>query len=221
MTDVERIFADADQRREAARLTMWMFLLTEVMLFGGLFTLHAAYRWLHPAAFAAASRHLDLWLGTANTLVLIASSLTMALAHQAAEASRRTQLALFLAATLALGGAFVGIKVTEYAHKAHERLVPGSHFVWPPTDAVHGSSGHSADNARGAELFFALYFVLTGVHAAHMAAGLLLLAGLVGWTLARSDLPQMAVELIGLYWHFVDIVWIFLFPLLYLLGLHT
>jgi cytochrome c oxidase subunit 3 len=214
------IFSDVVEQREAARLAMWMFLLTEVMLFGALLTIYAAYRWLHPAAFSEASRHLDLWLGTTNTLVLIASSLTMALAHQAADARLRRILALLLTATLLLGSAFLAIKTYEYAHKIHEQLIPGRHFVWPVNAASTSSSAARDQSARGTELFFLLYFLLTGVHAAHMAVGIFVLLGLLGWTLAATELPATAIELTGLYWHFVDIVWIFLFPLLYLLGLH-
>jgi cytochrome c oxidase subunit III len=214
-----RLFANINQQHEASRLAMWMFLLTEVMLFGALLTAYTVYRWLHPAAFADASRRLDAWLGTTNTLVLIASSLTMALAHQASQTEQRRKLVLFLAATLLLGAVFLGIKTAEYAHKFHEHLVPGPHFVWSP--ATGATAASPADSARGAELFFVLYFVLTGVHAAHMAVGLLILAVLIAWTLARIDALHSPVELTGLYWHFVDIVWIFLFPLLYLIGLHT
>jgi cytochrome c oxidase subunit 3 len=215
MRAVGHIYADVDHQREAARLAMWLFLVTEVLLFGGLFLAYAVYRWQYPANFAAASRKLDLWLGAINTLVLIGSSLTMVLAHQAAELRRTSALAIFLAATILLGGVFLGIKTAEYAHKFHEHLVPGTHFVWSTADA-HGS----AADAGSAQIFFILYFVLTGLHASHMIIGMLVLLVLLVMTLTAAQPPALSVELAGLYWHFVDIVWIFLFPLLYLIGLH-
>jgi cytochrome c oxidase subunit 3 len=216
MRAVGHIYADADHQREAARLAMWLFLVTEVLLFGGLFLAYAVYRWQYPASFAAASRKLDLWLGAINTLVLIGSSLTMVLAHQAAELRRSAALAIFLAATILLGGTFLGIKSAEYAHKFHEHLVPGTHFVWSTADA----QGSAAD-AGSAQIFFVLYFVLTGLHASHMIIGMLVLLVLLVMTLTAAQPPALSVELAGLYWHFVDIVWIFLFPLLYLIGLHV
>jgi cytochrome c oxidase subunit 3 len=215
MRAVGHIYTDENHQREAARLAMWLFLVTEVLLFGGLFVAYAVYRWQYPASFAAASRKLDLWLGAINTLVLIGSSLTIVLAHQAAELRRSSALAIFLATTILLGGVFLGIKSAEYAHKFHEHLVPGTHFVWSTADA-HGS----AADAGSAQIFFVLYFVLTGLHASHMVIGMLVLLVLLVWTLTAAQPPALSVELAGLYWHFVDIVWIFLFPLLYLIGLH-
>ena len=204
-------FDDAEQQRAAVTLGMWVFLVQEVMFFGGAFCAYVAYRALYPDVFGHASHHLDVRLGTLNTAVLIASSLTMALAVHAAESGRRGgTIAAWLVATMVLGAVFLGVKSFEYAHKFHEHLVPGPHFVYPGTDAPQ------------AQLFFSIYFILTGLHAIHMIIGEGLLLWLVRDALrgrygAAYDAP---VENVGLYWHFVDIVWIFLFPLLYLLGLH-
>jgi cytochrome c oxidase subunit 3 len=202
-------FDDAEQQRAAASLGMWVFLVTEVMFFGGLFTAYAAYRLLFPEAFAHASHHLDVQLGTLNTAVLIASSLTMALAVRATQLGQRGPAVQRLVATALLGAMFLGVKAVEYAHKFHEGHVPGPTFTYSGPDAPH------------AELFFSLYFAMTGVHALHMVIGI----GLVAWlvVLVRRAVGPGAdtrVELVGLYWHFVDIVWIFLFPFLYLIGRH-
>jgi len=204
-------FDDAGQQHEASTLGMWVFLATEVMFFGGIFAAYVVYRTFFPEAFAAASNHLDVRLGTINTAVLIGSSLTMALAVHAGQTGRPRGIVGWLLATIGLGAVFLGIKGWEYAHKFHEHLVPGPHFAWPGADPGH------------AEIFFGLYFTMTGVHALHMVIGI----GLLSWLIraARRDRFSAAystpVELVGLYWHFVDIVWIFLFPLLYLIGRHA
>jgi cytochrome c oxidase subunit 3 len=201
-------FDSLEQQRDASTLGMWLFLVTEVMFFGGLFTAYAVYRWSHPDAFAAASQHLDVVLGTVNTAVLICSSLTMAFAVHAASLGRRRGTAAFLALTIVLGAAFLVIKGFEYAHKFHEDLVPGSNF------GAHGG--------RAVELFFSLYFAMTGLHALHMVIGIAILAILTVKALRGRYTSEnhSAVEVTGLYWHFVDVVWIFLFPLLYLIGRH-
>lgn len=201
-------FEDREQQREASWLGMWIFLVTEIMFFGGMFAGYAVYRSAYPAAFADASRHLNLVLGAINTGVLITSSLTMALAVHSAQAGRRRALAGFLLATMLLGCGFLGIKFVEYYHKFEEHLVPGRDFVYPRTFA------------RQARLFFSLYFAMTGMHALHMLIGIGLLAALVFQSRRNRFSAQYhaPVELTGLYWHFVDIVWIFLFPLLYLIG---
>ena len=203
-------FDDVEQQHDAAQLGMWVFLVTEILFFGGLFLTYSVYRVLYPGAFAHGSNTLDLTLGTINTAVLIGSSLTMALAvHAAALGSRRGQV-LFLVLTIVLGSVFLGIKGVEYAHKFHEGHVPGPYFTYEGADAPQ------------VELFFSLYFCMTGLHATHMVIGIGILAVLI-W-MARRDRFSPAyytpVELTGLYWHFVDIVWIFLFPLLYLIGRH-
>jgi cytochrome c oxidase subunit 3 len=201
-------FDDADQQREATSLGMWVFLLTEIMFFGGLFTGYAVYRATYPEAFAEASRHLDYVLGAINTAVLICSSLTMALAVHGAQLGRRRALVGFLLLTILLGSAFLGIKVWEYSHKFKEHLVPGRFFSFPGREV------------REAQLFFSFYFTMTGMHALHMVIGIGLLGVLVvrAWRGRFSPAYNAPVELTGLYWHFVDIVWIFLFPLLYLIS---
>jgi cytochrome c oxidase subunit 3 len=206
-------FADAEQQREAGSFGMWLFLVTEIMFFGGVFCCYAAYRLRYLPAFEAGSRLLDIRLGATNTAVLIASSLTMALAVHAAQRGRRKALITFLLLTMVLGATFLGIKYTEYAHKWDDYLIPGIRFA--PTEAL--PSGVSLPNL---ELFFCFYFALTGLHALHMIIGL----GLLGFLTAKALRGRFSteyftpVEVSGLYWHFVDIVWIFLFPLLYLIG---
>ena len=233
-------FADAEQQKEASTLGMWAFLVTEILFFGGLFTAYALYRWSFPAAFAASSHHLDITLGAFNTAVLIASSLTMALGVHAAQLGRTKSLALFLVLTMVLGGVFLGVKAVEYTHKYHEHLIPGPDFRFAPEAAGHPAAGSrpdvpilagsptvamdpAANLARHAQIFFSLSFAMTGMHALHMVVGLGLLAWLLVLALRGRFSPayNTPVEIVGLYWHFVDIVWIFLFPLLYLIGRHA
>lgn len=189
---------------------MWVFLLTEIMFFGGMFLGYTVYRLLYPEAFAEGSHHLDVVLGGINTAVLIGSSLTMALAVHAAQVGERRQLIRFLAGTLGLGLVFLGIKAIEYAHKFEAHLVPGSRFVY------------EGPHAPQVQLFLSFYFGMTGMHALHMLIGIGLLSVLIrlAWRGRFSPDYYTPVEMIGLYWHFVDVVWIFLFPLLYLLGRH-
>lgn len=204
-------FTSLHQQYEASQLGMWAFLLTEILFFGGLFLAYTIYRMLYPAGFAAASHHLDVLLGGVNTVVLISSSLTMAMAVHAGHEGKKNVIAGYLLLTLALGLVFLGIKSVEYSHKFHEHLVPGPHFAF---------GGYTQP---GPELFFSLYFAMTGLHALHMVIGMV---GLVILTLKAlggryTKEYSTPVEMMGLYWHFVDIVWIFLFPLLYLLGRHA
>jgi cytochrome c oxidase subunit 3 len=210
-------FATEQQQHESATFGMWLFLLTEIMLFGGFFTIYAIYRWLYFEGFAAGSRHLDVWLGTINTSILIGSSLTMALAHHAATVHNRTHIALFLTLTTILAVAFLGIKSYEYVHKFEERLVPGPQFVWHSENATEDVDQAIADQA---ELFLGLYFVMTGIHAFHMILGVLVMMVLIVAAVAGKRIATHA-EMLGLYWHFVDIVWILLFPLLYLIDRHS
>jgi cytochrome c oxidase subunit III len=203
-------FDDVAQQYEAASLGMWVFLLTEIMFFGGLFTGYTVYRTSYPQAFAEGSHHLDIMLGGINTAVLIGSSLTMALAVHSAQMGERQALTRFLLLTILLGLVFLGIKGLEYAHKFEEHLVPGREFV---AEGLH---------AAQIQLFFGFYFSMTGMHALHMIIGIGILGALArqAWHGRFSAAYFTPVELSGLYWHFVDIVWIFLFPLLYLLGRH-
>jgi cytochrome c oxidase subunit 3 len=185
-----------------------VFLVTEIMFFGGLFLGYTIYRWQYTAAFVEGSRELDILLGGINTVVLIGSSLTMALAVFSAQTGRRKALILFLILTMVLGSVFLGIKYMEYHHKWEENHIPGASFTF------------EGPHAREAQLFFSFYFAMTGVHALHMIIGLGLLAVLVFGALRGRYTPEhnAPVDITGLYWHFVDIVWIFLFPLLYLID---
>lgn len=200
-------FDDAVQQKEAATLGMWAFLLTEIMMFGGLFTGYGYYRAIYHDAFVIGSNHLDYLLGAFNTAVLICSSLTMALAVHAAQFGRRKQIILFLALTMLLGATFLGVKVIEYSDKFAHHLVPG-----------HGFQIDAPDPSK-VELFYSFYFVMTGLHALHMIVGLAILGTLL-WMAYRGRFSSeyySPVEVAGLYWHFVDIVWIYLFPFLYLI----
>jgi len=203
-------FDDVEQQHEASWLGMWVFLATEVMFFGGMFAGYFVYRHWYLQAFAEASNHLDVLLGGINTAVLICSSFTMALGVHCAAANKRTALIVFLVLTMVLGTVFLGIKFFEYHSKFVEHLVPGSAFAFPGLFE------------RQAEIFFSFYFAMTGMHAVHMIIGIGLLTALVlkAKRARFSAAYHTPVELTGLYWHFVDIVWIFLFPLLYLLGRH-
>ena len=205
---VASYFRDVDQQRRANTLGMWAFLATEVMFFGGLFIAYAAYRLAYPEAFTAASRELDLALSTINTFVLLSSSLMMALGVHAAQTDKKKALVTFLLLTILLGLVFLGIKVVEYAEKFEHHLVPGATFLFPEP------------YTNPAELFFSLYFVTTGLHAVHMIIGIgvLLYLTFKAWRNHFSSLNYDPVEMVGLYWHFVDIVWVFIFPLYYLID---
>jgi cytochrome c oxidase subunit 3 len=204
-------FEDMQQQHEASMLGMWMFLATEILFFGGFFCAYTIYRLLYYNAFRAGAHHQNWQIGAANTAVLIGSSLTMALAVWAAQLSRRKLTVVMLVLTLILGGIFVGVKGYEYSQHVHEGLFPGTHFTY--VDHEH------PELTRGVELFMIFYFGMTGLHALHMVIG----AGLLLWMIRRAYRGDFGpeyyspVECMGLYWHFVDIVWIFLFPLLYLL----
>jgi cytochrome c oxidase subunit III len=216
-------FDDLGQQHEAATLGMWLFLVTEVLFFGGLFLVYAIYRSTYPDAFAAASHALDIRLGTINTAVLIASSLTMALAVHAAQLGQRSTLMWFLVATMALGGVFLGIKSVEYSRKFAEHHVPGPSFQFEPEHQPGEKPVPNQKNiVRHAQIFFSLYFVMTGLHAVHMIVGLGLMSFMCWWAWRGTITATYysPIEISGLYWHFVDIVWIFLFPLLYLIGRH-
>jgi cytochrome c oxidase subunit 3 len=203
-------FDDAGQQHEAATLGMWVFLATELLFFGGLFAADMIYRVWYPETFGDASRTLDITLGSVNTVVLITSSLTMAFAVRAAANGQRRQLMILLVLTMVLGLVFLGIKGVEYHQKFVEHHIPGLGFHFEGTAPER------------ANLFFSLYFAMTGLHALHMIIGLGLLT--VMFVMAARGRFSVAwhtpVEMSGLYWHFVDIIWIFLFPLLYLVDRH-
>jgi cytochrome c oxidase subunit III len=204
-------FETIEQQRETTTLSMWAFLVTEIMFFGGLFTAYTVYRYRYPEAFAEASHHLNYILGAMNTAVLIGSSMTMALAVAGAQLGKRRNQIVFLALTIILGSVFLGVKVVEYHDKWVHHLVPGLRFAF---EGPHG---------REAQIFFLLYFTMTGMHAVHMIIGIGFLIGLLvmAWRGRFSPEYYTPVELTGLYWHFVDIVWIYLFPLLYLIRVGT
>ena len=201
-------FNDMRQQREAATLGMWIFLCTEVMFFGALFLGFSVYRAAYPEAFAEAGRHTNLLLGSLNTAVLLTSGLTMVLAVHAAQTGRRKAQIALLLLTMLLGAVFLGVKSSEYYEEYTAHLLPALNFQYPGADAEH------------AELYFYFYFVMTGLHALHIVVGICVLAvmTLLSWRRRFSPAYYTPVELTGLYWGFVDIVWVFLFPLLYLIG---
>jgi len=207
-------FENQEQQKDSATIGMWTFLLTEIMFFGGLFLAYFVYRQWYPLAFASASLNTNLWLGAANTTVLICSSLTMALGVHSAALGKRKLLVLFLVLTLFLGGIFLGVKAYEYHDKWVKHEVPGIHFH---CEDEHGKP--CLDEAH-TQLFFSLYFGMTGLHASHMVigAGILLVLIWQAWKGKFTSGWYTPIEMFGLYWHFVDIVWIFLFPLLYLID---
>ncbi len=218
-------FDDVEQQHEASSFGMWIFLATEVMFFGGLFMGYTVFRNLYPVDFAAGSHFLRVQFGATNTVVLITSSLTMALAVHAAQTGKRKQLIFFLLCTMALGLTFLGIKfVKEWGADYVEGLVPGLNFSGAAAKLAElkslGKLPHAYKSIPHVELFMFFYFAMTGLHALHMVVGVGILTVLVimAWQGKFSPERFNAVEMAGLYWHFVDIIWIFLFPLLYLLG---
>ncbi len=268
-------FEDMGQQEESVSIGMWLFLAQEIMFFGGLFTAYLVYRWKFPMAFAAGSNHLDAFWGGLNTLVLIVSSLTMALTVYYAQRSNRNMQVILIVLTMVFGSVFLGVKAIEYTDKYNHALVPvtglnkktkadpNHHESKQPCWIVNHDEEHVYYNPKGefqfpdcslakmaeeggfltewekvgyfsngkidgdkfrdrVRIFYYLYFVMTGLHALHMIVGLGLMAWLLltAWKRRYTEDYYMPVEMSGLYWHFVDIVWIFLFPLLYLLGRH-
>lgn len=201
-----------EQQRETSTFGMWIFLITELMFFGGMFCAYLVYRVSYFSAFVAGSHSMSIKLGAINTAVLICSSLTMVLAVHASKTNQHKATVLFLILTIVLGCTFLGIKAIEY----HEHITagefpgPGFHFDEHP------------ELARQAQIFFSLYFAMTGIHALHMIIGIGVVAFIAfkAWKGSYSAEYHAPVEMTGLYWHFVDVVWIFLFPLLYLIS-HT
>jgi cytochrome c oxidase subunit 3 len=236
---------------------MWTFLATEVMFFGGLFLAFALYRWSYPEEFSYAAQWLNVPLGGLNTVVLLTSSLTMALAVRASQLGRRRESVYYLIATIVLGCGFLGVKAIEWTADYHERLIPGINFEWTGPPPEYAEKNRAAAEARRraaevaaepldetpgivspslepgypgemslapvagrAQMFFVLYFFMTGLHAIHMiigvaAVGIIAYLNWIGW-LSGSGSQQ--IEVAGLYWHFVDIIWVFLYPILYLIG---
>jgi cytochrome c oxidase subunit 3 len=201
-------FSDTVQQREAAKLGMWIFIVSELMLFGGLFVAYTIYRILYPEMFFNAHKELSLTLGTVNTAILITSSLTIALAIRFIQVGKRTRTIFFLFCTLALAAGFLFIKYLEYHHKFEVGQLPGKFYTYT---GVLGTNPH---------IFFSVYFLMTGLHALHIIGGMIVISLMVRRTI-RNDFSSAyytPLELTGIYWHLVDIIWIFLFPLLYLVG---
>jgi len=265
-------FESMEQQREAGTLGMWWFLLTEIMFFGGMFLAYTIYRHMYFDAFADGSNVLSIWWGTFNTGILIASSLTMALAVYHAQMGGRKRVVLFLLLTILLGCIFLRVKYIEYSDKFEEHVFPAGDFRWPMAEKPgpphnvgqllvmlvgfhpdgeqqgppeHGTSvkvttkyaergpyygvaGQIPEEvadpgfAGHVRMYFWLYFAMTGFHALHMIIGIGILFVLAwqSWKGKFSREYHSYIELTGLYWHFVDIVWIFLFPLLYLVDRH-
>ncbi len=207
-------FADMDQQRETASFGMWMFLLTEIMFFGGLFCAYLVYRASYYQAFVEGSQKMNIWLGATNTAVLICSSLSMATAVRCAQVGQKKLMVILLLVTIVFGFGFLGIKGIEYHEHWENHEFPGPNFDFKTI------SGEPATDAQHTQIYFSLYWAMTGLHALHMVIGI----GLVTWLVigglkgAYSPAYYSPVDNIGLYWHFVDLVWIYLFPLLYLIS---
>ena len=210
-------FVDMQQQANTASLGMWLFLVTEVMFFGGMFCAYLIYRLMYFKDFAAASQSIAVGWGAANTAVLLVSSFTMAMAVRCAQLGKQKLLVIFLLFTMLFGATFLGVKAKEYYDKYEEHHIPGMNFNFDGKLLGHPEY---VVNQRHAEMFFSLYFAMTGMHALHMIIGLGLMAYLILASMrGKFDTSYYTpVENIGLYWHFVDVVWIYLFPLLYLIS---
>jgi len=205
-------FDTVDQQRDASTLGMWIFLITEVMFFGGMFLAYSIYRTKFPEVFAVASTSLNVYIGATNTVVLLCSSFTMVMAVRASALMKRKALIGWLLFTLLFGITFLAVKAYEWNEKFELHHVPG--FANFHLNGV--------EQQGAAQIFFALYFCMTGLHALHMVVGVGILSWLV-WASHRGKFTggyMTPVDISGLYWYFVDIVWIFLFPLLYLIDRH-
>jgi len=206
-TQLGEQFGSLEQQEHAAHLGMWLFLTSEVLLFGALFGLYTAYRLEYGEAFRSAARHNNVWLGTTNTLILITSSLLAAWAVHTLKAGRAVLSALCLSATIALGAVFLWLKLSEYADHFRHGIFPGAYY-------------HSPDApTRGENIFFTLYYFMTGLHGLHVLGGMSALSVMLVQTLRgrQSETRFTATELSVLYWHLIDVIWIFLWPLFYLL----
>ena len=207
---VREQFNNPQQQRETATLGMWVFIITEMMLFGGLFTAYTVYRLNYYQGFTEASGEMKFWMGAVNTAVLICSSFTMAMAVHSAETGKKRRLVLFLVSTIAIGLVFLAIKFTEYYLHYQEHKVPGLWF--------EASGPHAAPE----QMFFVFYFIMTGLHATHMIIGI----GILSVMILRSAFGSISenyhtpIDITGLYWHFVDVIWVFLFAIFYIPGGH-
>ncbi len=208
---LKHYFVSSEQQFDAAKMGMWLFLITEMLLFSGMFVAYAVYRFLQPEVFAQSSELLNPWLGGLNTIVLLASSFTVAMSIHFAQKNDQRKLVLNLLLTLAFATVFMVVKYFEYTDKFSHGIFPGGHF------APHGD--YQGYDIPYAPIFFSIYFVMTGIHGVHVLIGMALF-GWLAWRAKRGDFSSeyyTPVELTGLYWHLVDIIWIFLFPLLYLI----
>ncbi len=200
-------FENLEKQTHAARLGMWLFLATEVLLFTALFAAYSVYRFLYQDTFAEASRSIETWIGLVNTLVLVTSSFTVAMGLNEATKGNGKRSALFFAASVGLGLVFLGFKVLEYSHHFQEGQLPGRYYTF---EGVQGP---------GATIYFSLYFLITGLHGIHVIIGMTVLTvvGVLSWRGKFTPEYHAPVELAGLYWHLVDLIWIFVFPLIYLI----
>ena len=204
-------FYDVNQQYETSKLGMWAFILTEVLTFGALFVAYTVYRAWNPDMFINANLLLDVNKGLLNTIVLIGSSLTMALAIWAIQLKKKKLSLVMLFITFICAAIFLGIKYLEYEHKFHLGQLPGEYYSYMGPEIAHMNNPH---------IFFSIYFIMTGLHGLHVAIGM----GLIAWLMvltARDKLHSAyytPMELVGIFWHLVDIIWIFLFPLFYLIG---
>ena len=203
-------FDNVEQQKDASTFGMWVFLVTEILFFGGMFCCYTVYRSLYPSAFGHASNHLDVILGAVSTAVLICSSFTMACAVNSAATGAKNALVAFLWVTILFAVAFLVVEMWEWHMLYKEGLMPGFNFTYHDVDPGH------------LQLFFCMYFAMTGLHASHVTIGIVLLAVMAIRASKGAFTPQYytPIEISGLYWHFVDLVWIFLFPLYYLIARH-
>jgi cytochrome c oxidase subunit 3 len=212
-----------EQQKEAGTIGMWLFLLTEIMFFGGLFLAYTIYRAKYPEGFLFGSHLLNVPLGGTNTVVLIVSSLTMAMGVYYSQLGDRKKLIFFLVITFLLGMTFLVIKYFEYMSKIHDHLFPAFSTYNPATPDVNPHHGIPLELQQQVRVFLWIYFIMTGLHALHMiiGGGILITLIIMAYRGKFTRFYNTPVEISGLYWHFVDIVWIFLFPLLYLTGFHV
>jgi cytochrome c oxidase subunit 3 len=203
-------FTTMEQQFDTAKLGMWLFLATEILLFGGLFVGFGLMQQRYPREFVEAHTHLVRWQGSLNTVILLISSFTMVMAVQSAKSNKKQKTSIYLVLTILCACAFLVVKYFEYAHKFEEGWLPGK-FYHATGDSIPGSHGYAT--------FFAFYFMMTGLHGIHILAGI----GLLSWILMRTRKGEFShtyytpVDLVGLYWHIVDLIWIYLFPLYYLI----
>jgi cytochrome c oxidase subunit III len=209
-------FATMEQQADTTKIGMWLFLATEVLLFGGLFVGFGMMQSRYPQEFVEAHEHLQRPLGALNTIVLLVSSWTMVMAVMSAKKGDRKKVVMYLTFTILCACIFLGVKYFEYSHKFEEGLLPGHWYRTQATDTVHEPNGAIS---HGYATFFSFYFMMTGLHGIHILVGIILLA----WIAVRANRGEFShafftpVDLIGLYWHLVDLIWIYLFPLYYLI----